>query len=584
MVRYIGAVERVLYAPRTLPPLRPDVAQDPTPYGHWALAREAARLTNAASPQRMLHVVMVIEGRPPAETLDSLRSLGAQVSNHWRLTLVVQHPWGREVNTLLAVSGIRIEFTLEERVSTCTYHELLDFGLAATSEEDIGLIFPGDVWARDAVSLLSAALGENGVAYGDEDCLGADGTYVAPRLKPDFSPEFLLHADCVGRPLALSAGVVKRLPPGSTDLPEARDHDLALRACEVADSVRHIPEVLCHRLIPRRPVSTHAHNGTDHVAAALRRRGQAATVLPGRTASTVRVSRPPGTVKTASIIIPFRDEPRFLRACIDSIDQTSALIAPDYILVDNGSVQPETATLLERLAVRSDVRILRDDRPFNWAGLNNAAATVAATDVLVFLNNDIEALSVGWLDALCGQAERLDVGAVGARLLYPDHRVQHCGVVIGLGGAAGHPLVGLPEREPGYLSMAVATRECSGVTGACLATRRAVFESHGGFDEALGIDLNDIDYCLRLQQSGLLVLYEAEAELIHHESPSRGTAGDVRDIVHFIDRWKATILAGDPYLNPHLTRADSSCALRQPGEEEWWQGWYAGLRRVETEA
>ncbi len=539
----------------------------------------------ARPPQlRILHVVMVIEGRPPAETVDSLQSLGAQESTHWKLTVVVHRPWQPEVTALLVVSGIRQHFALREREPTCTYEEMLDFGLTAASGEDVGLIFPGDVWARDTVRLLSAALDENGMAYGDEDRLGADGKHVWPRLKPAFSPEFLLHADCVGRPVALSAGVVKRLPAGSAGVPEAREHDFALRASEVADSVRHIPEVLCHRLIPPRPVPTDATSGTDHVVAALGRRGENATVLPGGSAGSVRIRRSPGSVETANIIIPFRDEPRLLRACIDSIDRTTAAIAPDYILVDNGSNQPETATLLERLAVRPDVRILRDDRPFNWAELNNTAAALATAEVLVFLNNDIEALSVGWLDALCAQAERLDVGAVGARLLYPDHRVQHCGVVIGLGGAAGHPLVGLDESEPGYLSMAVTTRECSGVTGACLATRRTIFEVHGGFDEALGIDLNDIDYCLRLQQSNLRVLYESTAELIHHESPSRGTAGDVRDIVHFIDRWKASILAGDPYLNPHLTRMDSSCALRQPGEEKWWQDWYAGLQRMENEA
>jgi GT2 family glycosyltransferase len=173
--------------------------------------------------------------------------------------------------------------------------------------------------------------------------------------------------------------------------------------------------------------------------------------------------------------------------------------------------------------------------------------------------------------------EQEDVGAVGARLLYPDHRVQHCGVVIGLGGAAGHLFVGLDETAPGYLDLAVTTRECSGVTGACLATRRDTFEEHGRFDESLGIDLNDIDYCLRLQRAGLRVLYEPIAELVHYESTSRGTAGDVRDIVRFIERWEDSILAGDPFLNPHLTRRDSSCALRDPGENEWWQRWYRGL-------
>jgi GT2 family glycosyltransferase len=140
--------------------------------------------------------------------------------------------------------------------------------------------------------------------------------------------------------------------------------------------------------------------------------------------------------------------------------------------------------------------------------------------------------------------------------------------------------VGLAEDKPGYLGMAVTTRECSAVTGACLTTRREVFDSHGQFDESLGVDLNDIDYCLRMHRSGLRTLYEPAAELVHHESPSRGTAGDVSDIVRFVERWKASIIAGDPYLNPHLTRIDSSCALRGPGEEEWWQRWHDSLTDV----
>ena len=223
--------------------------------------------------------------------------------------------------------------------------------------------------------------------------------------------------------------------------------------------------------------------------------------------------------------------------------------------------------------------VLPDARPFNWSELNNAAARLATGDVLLFLNNDIEACEVGWIDLLAAQAMRPEVGAVGARLLYPDQRLQHCGVVIGMGGAADHVLAGLDEGEPGYLRMATSTREVASVTGACLATRRTVFEALGGFDDALGVDLNDIDYCLRAQRSGLQVLYEANAELIHHESPSRGFAGSTRDIIKFIERWKASILSGDPFLNPHLTRMDRSCALRGPNEEEWWRQWYAEYTR-----
>ena len=243
-----------------------------------------------------------------------------------------------------------------------------------------------------------------------------------------------------------------------------------------------------------------------------------------------------------------------------------------FVLVDNGSVEPETLSLLERLETRHDVTVVRDDRSFNWAALNNAAVDAARGDVLLFLNNDIEARHSGWLGVLAAQALRPDVAAVGARLVYPGGRVQHAGVVIGI-GAAGHTFVGLPADQPGYLGMAVLTRDCSAVTGACMASRRDLFEELGGFDEELGIDTNDIDFCLRARERGYRVLYEPLAELIHYESPSRGKTGTVPDIRRFMLRWNQQIETGDPFLNPHLTRLDGSCALRRPEEEEQLHQW-----------
>jgi GT2 family glycosyltransferase len=334
-----------------------------------------------------------------------------------------------------------------------------------------------------------------------------------------------------------------------------------------------VAEVLCHRLVTppdRQP------DGRP-VRAALSRRGEAAEVTPGPFAHTFRITRQPPAGIRSSIIIPFRDEPRFLRTCVDSIDATTSPESVELILVNNGSRQAETITLLDHLARRPHVRVMEDDRPFNWAQLNNAAAAQATGDILIFLNNDMEALQRGWHEALQVQALRPHVGAVGARLVYPDRRLQHCGVVLGLGGAAGHLFVGLGEEQGGYLNMARTTRECAAVTGACLATRRQVFDQLHGFDETLGVDLNDIDFCLRVQRAGMDVLCEMQAQLVHYESPSRGTAGDVRDIVHFIDRWSDSITSGDPYLNPLLTRVDSSCALRRPDESQWWQQWRASL-------
>lgn len=569
-------MDRVLFAPRELPQLRSDVAQDSERYDTWVRAKEregASSRARALEQKRPLHVIMVVDGQPPAVTVDSLQSLGRQRSNLWQLTVVAEEPWRTDLTALLSVSGITHPFEVVTHERETGFDRLLEAGLAAAAGDDLALMFPGDVWTEDAIRTLSSALEKGGIAYADEDCLSPDGTHSRPRLKPEFSPEFALHADLIGRPLALGAGVANRLAAGSAEAISSRDHDLALRAVEVAASVRHIGEVLCHRLIP-----AEGPLGRRHIAAALARRGEDAVVGEGSAPGTVQIVRSAQHAATASIIIPFRDEPHFLRSCFDSIERTRGRIAHEYLLVDNGSTQPETLTLLDRLDGAPGVRILSDSDSFNWARLNNAAAQHATGDVLVFLNNDIEALASGWLDALCAQAERDDVGAVGARLLYPDGRVQHCGVVLGLGGAAGHVLKGLAPGEPGYMAMAVTARECSAVTGACLASRRTVFEKHDGFDESLGIDLNDIDYCLRLQQHGLRVLYEPAAELVHHESPSRGTAGDPSDIVRFLERWKGYVNAGDPYLSPHITRLDSSCALRDSDEEQWWQRWYAGLR------
>ena len=245
---------------------------------------------------RLLHVVMVIDGQPPVVTIESLQSLSGQTSISWKLTVTLRRSWLSEVSSFLHVSGIHQQCDVKPQDESTDFIDLLDAGLAAAREDDVALIFPGDVWAKDAVSQLSSALSEDGVAYGDEDCLDRHGEYVFPRLKPAFSPEYLLHDDCVGRPLALSAGVVARLPKGSAGVLEARDHDLALRACEVAASVRHIPEVLCHRCIyppaMMRPVRT--PRDMQHITAALSRQGESAAVPePGIAPGTVRIRRAP---------------------------------------------------------------------------------------------------------------------------------------------------------------------------------------------------------------------------------------------------------------------------------------------------
>ncbi|HVT42724.1 MAG TPA: glycosyltransferase family 2 protein [Acidimicrobiales bacterium] len=547
-------VHRVLFAPRELPPLAPDVSQDHSRYPAWARRREQQRRRSARrARQPLLGLILIVADESPDAITMTLGSLRGQTATRWRMAVVVPDERATEIESLLRAAGRRLRRRASvlpaDARSTTAARAAVGIG---NHQGAVALLFPGDVWAPDAVACLAGGLGPLGTVYADEDRLQGDGSLAAPRLKPGYSPDFLTATGYVGRPLAMDASVAQRVAGAAAAGEAATERDVALVACGAAESVVHVPEVLCHRFSPP--------DGSGPQPAAT------PAVWPV----------PPGL--TATVLIPFRDGATLLRACVDSITATTGDLRTEFVLIDNGSTDPETMTLLDRLAGRSDVILVRDERVFNWAALNNVGARAATGDVLVFVNNDIEVHRPGWLHALCGHAVRPEIGAVGARLLYPDGRLQHCGLVLGLGGAAGHPLAGLAADEPGYLQMATATRECSAVTGACLATRRAVFDELGGFDESLGVDLNDVDYCLRAGTAGYRTIFEPRAELTHYESPSRGTAGGVGDIVNFVERWRNALAGGDPYYSPHLTRADGSCALAGPDEADAWERWYAGVR------
>jgi GT2 family glycosyltransferase len=567
----------VLFAPRELPPLPPDVAHDQGAYSEWVRLREDARGTETRTTHPELALLMIAGDAPAAQVEKTLSSLGRQTSRRWLLTIAA--PSRQEMDALVRAC---VRPRVRRRVRTLAVArgtpagDMVRQGLAAMGGHPVALIFPGDVWAADAVAMLGSTVSPRCLVYADEDAVTSAGTHRAPRFKPDYSPDFLFSSAYVGRPMALGSEVASRLPALVAQDICAVEHECALAASEIADSVVHVAEVLCHRS-ETGAEQARATEGVGHLETALHRRGELlAAVVAGRVQGTYEVQRP-ATTASVSIVVPFRDEPRFLRSCVDSIEATTGGHDVELVLIDNGSTDLEVLTLLEQLESRDYVRLISDPRPFNWAQLNNAGAGVARGDVLLFMNNDIEARRDGWLSAVVGHAVRPDVGAVGARLIYPDGRLQHCGVVIGLIGAAGHPLLGLPEGEPGYLNMAMATRECAAVTGACLASRREVFEHLDGFDEALGVDLNDIDFCLRAGAAGFRTVYEPAAELVHHESPSRGTAGGVDDIVEFIDRWRDYISAGDPYFNPHLTRASVACELASSEEGDRWRQWHSTL-------
>lgn len=604
---------RILFAPRDLPPLRPDAASDLPRYRAWVDERRRERLGAGATasdandhPDRSLApaitFLLAADRGDRGALRRCVRALRAQSERSWRLSVAVVGGSGRAGRgaagrrpRLRGRAGEPGQVSVRAFPGGTGIPEALGALLQGVVTPAVALLDLSDRLEPDAVALLAGALRHADLAYADEDEVDPDGRLWRPRLKPGWSPDLLLSTPYLGRPLAVrlgtlrAAGGIRPVPGGDWE------HDLMLRATEGDVRVAHVAEVLCHRRGDgARGIglgggsAVGAGGGVDPgtgstgdaaVVDALARRGEACIVEPGPLPRSYRLRRHAGRPTSVSVIVPFRDQPRYLRACVDSLNATApgSEVELELLLVDNGSADPETLSLVERLQGRPGVTVLRDPRPFNWAGLNNAAAAVAKGEVLLFVNDDVQAIRPCWVEALVSQALRPDVGAVGARLLYPSGRVQHAGMVVGLGGAAGHVLVGLAEADPGYLGMAVLARECSAVTGACLATRRTVFDALGGFDEQLGLDLNDVDYCLRARERGWRVLYEPTAELVHHESPSRGTSGSVPDILRFVDRWEPLLLSGDPYLNPNLTRTDGSCALAGPDEKGRWLQWRSTL-------
>jgi GT2 family glycosyltransferase len=358
----------------------------------------------------------------------------------------------------------------------------------------------------------------------------------------------------------------------------AQDHDLALRSVAAVsrDEIVHIPRILYHwRAIDGSTAVSSAAKPTAVTAAQrvvtehVRGFDIGATVEPAAEAPMflrVRHSLPTSAPLT-SIVICTRDHASLLRTAIDSICSKTTYPNYEIVVLDNGSRDPATLTYLDSISAQPGIKVIRDDSPFNYSRLNNTAVTHTRGQVLCLLNDDIEVLTTDWLEEMVSFAAQPDVGAVGARLWYPDGTLQHGGVIIGAGGVAGHAHPRLPKGETGYFCRAVLQQELSAVTGACLVVRRDVFEEVGGLDEQIAVAFNDVDLCLRIRAAGYRNIWTPFAELIHHESASRGyednpekLARFQREIRFMQDRWGAA-LGSDPHYNPNLSMRSGDYTL-----------------------
>ena len=438
--------------------------------------------------------------------------------------------------------------------------EELMAGLSAVRTPWVLVGRPGDVLAPLAFERLGQAATlapDAAVITCDEDELDATGRRSAPRFRPGPSPDRWLALDDSGSALLVDREAALAALPAVAPGPGWR-HELALRLAG-PDSARHahVPLLLWHRRTAPEPPA-----GAHRVEQVLADWGTPVRVTEGRPGLR-RVEWPLLGEPSVEVIVCFRDRPELLERCTSSLLAHTDYARLSLALVDNGSVESETAALVARLDGHPRVRVLRDQRPFNFAALNNAAVAGSSADVVVLLNNDTQVEDPDWLSPLLAEAVRPEVGAVAPLLRYPDGLVQHAGAAIGLHGFAGHPFAGLAPEAPTPFGRAdEGTRNWLAVSAACLAVERAKFAAAGGFDERFVVAGNDVDLCLRLTAAGHRSLCVPWSGLLHDESRSRGTHIDPGDFAASERSYGAFRTVGDPFYNPSLTLERTDCSVR----------------------
>ncbi|WP_082146130.1 glycosyltransferase family 2 protein [Burkholderia pyrrocinia] len=505
---------------------------------------------------------------------EMIESVRGQIYPHWELCIADDASPSESVRQVLEAARASDErIKVVYRSVNGHISEASNSALDIATGEYVALLDHDDIIPPHALFMVVKYLNKYPGArmfYSDEDKLSADNERTSPYFKSDWNPQLFLSQNMFSHLGVFETALVREAGGFRKGLEGSQDYDLALRCVELSghDAVVHIPHVLYHwRILPGSTASSGSEKPyalvaairalEDHLA---RTQTRAVVEPPSNQHSTLRVKYAlPRPAPKTSIIIPTRDGLSILKQCIDSIFARTTYPNYEIIIVDNGSVKPETLAYFDSLKTETRVRILRDDSPFNFSALNNRAVAIATGDYVCLLNNDVEVISPDWLDELVGIASQPGNGAVGAALWYPNDKLQHGGVVIGLGGVAGHMHTLLPRGQYGYFCRAVATQNLSAVTAACLVIRKAIYEEVGGLNEELAVAFNDVDFCLRVREAGYRNVWTPYAELYHHESATRGSDMDPDKYQRFVGevRWMENRWAGhlefDPAYNPNLT-------------------------------
>ncbi len=529
-------------------------------------------------------IIMPVFNSPERFLREAIESVLDQIYPHWELCIADDASTEPKIRLILdeyAAKDPRIKVLFREENGHIS--RASNSALEIATGEFVAFLDHDDLLTKDAlyeVAMLLNRQPDADMIYSDEDKIDENNKLKDPFFKPDWCPDSFLsrmytcHLGTYRRSLVNQIGGFRAGYEGS------QDYDLVLRLTEKTQNIFHIPKILYHWRIHSQSAASsdkakpYAYQAAEKaLTEAIHRRNEngRVTTVPGFPGIyTIRYQIT--DYKLVSIIIPTKDLGSYLNKCLESIFNKSVYPNYEVIVIDNGSVEENTAKVIADWTNKEQARFRSYplDIPFNYSKINNYAVSKAKGDYLLFLNNDTEVIAPDWIDAMVEQAQRSPIGAVGALLLYPDNSIQHAGVVLGIGDVAGHGHKHFPNTSQGYFCQVKTVNNFSSVTGACLMCRREVFESVGGFDEQLSVAYNDVDLCLKMVEKGYRNVYLPHVVLYHHESKSRGAYEDSpekllrlsKEAEYIQSKWKE-IIERDPCYSPHLARDNEDYSIKR---------------------
>lgn len=549
---------------------------------HKVDKRTLRRQKHSAFAQKpLISIVIPLYCTPLPYLKELLESVRRQSYENWQLCLADGSPDDK------AKEFIEKHYGREKRI---VYRKLEENGgisvntneaVALAAGEYLMLCDHDDTLEPDALYEIVKAINDTSadVLYTDEDKVSMDGRhYFDPNFKPDFNLFRLRENNYICHIFVVKKSLTDETELLRSEFDGAQDFDFILRCCEKAQKITHIPKVLyhwrCHMDSTAADPSSKAYAyeaGRKAVREHYQRLGIDAKVemteRPGWYRSHVKVQGNP----LISVIIPNKDHTDDLELCLFSMTRKSTYRNYEILIVENNSEKEETFEYYRKLPDRyPKARVLTWEKEFNYSAINNFAAKEAKGEYLLFLNNDVEILTPDWMEEMLQNCQQENVAAVGAKLYYPDDTIQHAGVVLGLGGIAGHIMCRASKEDPGYFGRMISVQEISAVTAACMMVKKSDFDAVGGLDETFQVAFNDIDLCMKFRAAGKKIIFTPYAELYHYESKSRGLEDTPekqfrfdKEVKRFQEKWAQQLEMGDPYYSPNLSVTEGDCSLRE---------------------